>query len=228
MSYSEAKADMDNPFVHLTNVAIQKRGDDYNESHCNKWPIHLAPSYLAGTREAVADELFRGINVALAIYSLKSVQNVIINDRRCFLLRGYDLLIDERLKPWLIEVNASPSLTCTTEEDRRLKDRVIRDTLAVAVPPGKLSRGWGGVHHDGHVRLSRGGRGNSVGVSGDVYERDWARTGGVPESVLGTMDVLIDETVVGVGDAVGEAERDGAEGKVGDPRSLPVAHRRGE
>ena len=76
-------------------------------------------------------------------------------------------------------------------------------------------------------RLSRGGRSNSVGVSGDVYERDWARTGGVPESVLGTMDVLIDETVVGVGDGW-EAERDGAEGKVGDPRSLPVAHRRGE
>ena len=139
MSYSEAKSEMDNPFVHLTNVAIQKRGDDYNESHGNKWPIHLLRLYIAGTRsEAVADELFRGINEAI-IYSLKSVQNVIINDRRCFELYGYDLLIDERLKPWLIEVNASPSLTCTTEEDRRLKDRVIRDTLAVAVPPGTVS-----------------------------------------------------------------------------------------
>ena len=51
----------------------------------------------------MADELFRGINEAI-IYSLKSVQNVIINDRRCFELYGYDLLIDERLKPWLIEV----------------------------------------------------------------------------------------------------------------------------
>lgn len=204
VSYSEAKADMDNPFVHLTNVAIQKRGDDYNESHGNKWPIHLLRLYIAGTRsEAVADELFRGINEAI-IYSLKSVQNVIINDRRCFELYGYDLLIDERLKPWLIEVNASPSLTCTTEEDRRLKDRVIRDTLAVAVPPGKLEAAAGGVSITTAMsRLSRGGRSNSVGVSGDVYEKEWARTGGVPESVLGTMDVLIDETVVGVGDAVG-------------------------
>ena len=45
---------------------------------------------------------------------------------------GYDLLIDENLKPWLIEVNASPSLSATTEADRTLKNRVIHDTLAVA------------------------------------------------------------------------------------------------
>ena len=44
---------MDNPFVHLTNVAIQKRGDDYNESHGNKWPIHLLRLYIAGTRSEV-------------------------------------------------------------------------------------------------------------------------------------------------------------------------------
>ena len=205
VSYSEAKADMDNPFVHLTNVAIQKRNDDYNESHGNKWPIHLLRLYIAGTRsEAAADELFRGINEAI-IYSLKSVQNVIINDRRCFELYGYDLLIDESLKPWLIEVNASPSLACTTEDDRRLKDRVIRDTLAVAVPPGKLEASAAGVSITTAMsRLSRGGRSNSVDVTGDAYEKDWARNGGVPESVLGTMDVLIDETGgVGVRDIVG-------------------------
>ena len=145
----------------------------------------------------VADTLFRQIDEAI-VYSLKSVQNVIINDRRCFELYGYDLLIDEQLKPWLIEVNASPSLTCTTEDDRKLKDRVMRDALAVAVPPGKLEAAAGGVSRTTALsRLSRGGR---SGVGGDKgaaasYEREWARTGGVPECVLGTMDVLIDESV---------------------------------
>jgi tubulin polyglutamylase TTLL1 len=50
--------------------------------------------------------------------SLKAVQGVVINDKHCFEMYGFDVLIDANLKPWLIEVNASPSLTTTTEVDR--------------------------------------------------------------------------------------------------------------
>lgn len=53
--------------------------------------------------------------------SLKSVQSVIINDKHCYEMYGFDVLIDDALKPWLIEVNASPSLSCSTENDRVLK-----------------------------------------------------------------------------------------------------------
>lgn len=67
--------------------------------------------------------------------SLKSVQQVMINDKHCFEVYGYDILIDDNLKPWLIEVNASPSLSTTTEMDRVLKMQVINDAFAVVVPP---------------------------------------------------------------------------------------------
>ena len=37
--------------------------------------------------------------------SLLAVQQVMISDKHCFELYGYDLLIDQDLKPWLIEVH---------------------------------------------------------------------------------------------------------------------------
>lgn len=61
-----------------------------------------------------------------------------INDRHCFECYGYDILIDGDLKPWLIEVNASPSLTTTTEADRILKLSLLRDIyniVAANIPP---------------------------------------------------------------------------------------------
>jgi D-alanine-D-alanine ligase-like ATP-grasp enzyme len=62
------------------------------------------------------------------------VQAVIINDKHCFELYGFDILLDANLKPWLIEVNASPSLTTTTEIDRQIKMNLINDTFRIVIP----------------------------------------------------------------------------------------------
>ena len=132
------KGDLENSFVHLTNVAIQKHGDAYNDKHGSKWPLSCLRIFLEGTygRE-VSDRLFHTIRLVV-LHSLRAVQKNIINDKHCFELYGYDMLVDDALKPWLLEVNASPSLTVTTEADRKLKQQVIWDTLAVAVPPDFL------------------------------------------------------------------------------------------
>lgn len=47
--YEDAAADLDNRFVHLTNVAVQKHGEDYNSAHGNKWGVNKLRLWLEGT-----------------------------------------------------------------------------------------------------------------------------------------------------------------------------------
>eukprot|EP00891_Asterochloris_glomerata_P009798 jgi/Astpho2/9798/fgenesh1_pm.00149_%23_31_t len=138
IKYSSELAEMDNQFVHLTNVAIQKHGEQYNSSHGNKWPLTNLRLYLeAACGEEATDKLFADIRMVI-VHSLKACQNIMINDRHCFELYGYDIIVDDTLRPWLIEVNASPSLSATTPSDRILKSKVIHDTLQLATPEEKL------------------------------------------------------------------------------------------
>ena len=91
--------------------------------------------------EAV-ERLFTRIE-AIVVQSLKACQAVVINDRHCFELYGYDIIIDRNLKPWLIEVNASPSLAASTPADRLMKAQVINDVFNLVCPPD-WQRGAGG------------------------------------------------------------------------------------
>lgn len=44
-------------------------------------------------------------------------------EEHCFEMFGFDVLVDERLKPWLLEVNTSPSLACGSPLDMEVKTR---------------------------------------------------------------------------------------------------------
>ena len=134
VSSQSSKGDLDDHYAHLTNVAVQKKNAEYNEKHGGKWSLTNLRLFLESARGAEAtSRLFKELD-AVILKSLRAVQHVMHNDAHCFELYGYDMLIDEGLKPWLIEVNASPSLSATTEDDRDVKLAVIRDALAVAVP----------------------------------------------------------------------------------------------
>lgn len=139
IKYNSNVADIENLLVHLTNVSLQKRGKQYNSSHGGKLSIQNLRLFLESTRgKAVTDALFDDI-VQLIVHSLKSVNTIIMsNDKHCFECYGYDIIVDNDLKPWLIEVNSSPSLTTTTDNDSILKNKLIDSILSVILPPSGI------------------------------------------------------------------------------------------
>uniref|UniRef100_A0A674J4M4 Tubulin--tyrosine ligase-like protein 9 n=1 Tax=Terrapene triunguis TaxID=2587831 RepID=A0A674J4M4_9SAUR len=130
---------IDDHYVHLTNVAVQKTAPDYDPEKGCKWMIQRFRQYLTAKHGAeVVETLFAEMD-NIFIKSLQSVQKVIISDKHCFELYGYDILIDQDLKPWLLEVNASPSLTASSQEDYELKCRLLKDTLHIVDMEGRLT-----------------------------------------------------------------------------------------
>jgi tubulin polyglutamylase TTLL5 len=49
------------------------------------------------------------------------------NPSNCFELLGFDVLIDNNLKPWLLEVNLSPSLNTESALDIKIKTSLLVD-----------------------------------------------------------------------------------------------------
>lgn len=70
----------------------------------------------------------------MILKSLVCVQDAIPPTPSAFEVYGYDVLIDEDLRPWLIEVNASPSLAREAPLDARVKDMLIYDTIRLIDP----------------------------------------------------------------------------------------------
>lgn len=88
MRYTRELAELDNHYVHLTNVAVQKDGSGYNASHGNKWPLQDLRLYLEATRgQEATQQLFEGIE-ALVVHTLRAVQPV-----SCAVLLGVHQLL---------------------------------------------------------------------------------------------------------------------------------------
>ena len=49
----------------------------------------------------------------------------------CFQILGFDIIIDQDLRPYLLEVNQMPSFATDSPLDQRIKAGVIGDTLAL-------------------------------------------------------------------------------------------------
>jgi len=62
-------------------------------------------------------------------HSYKACTPTHAGNRSCFELLGFDILIDKKFKPYLLEVNHAPSFNDDTDVDKRVKTDLITDTL---------------------------------------------------------------------------------------------------
>lgn len=93
--YSHKIDEIQNTFMHLTNVAIQKTADNYDDKLGGKWALHSLKLFMMskfGTDKV--NEAFTQMQ-DLIIRSLQSVSKIIINDKHCFELYGFDILFDD-------------------------------------------------------------------------------------------------------------------------------------
>lgn len=127
--------DISNKLVHLTNDAVQKYSDDYGKfEQGNKLSYSDFQRYLdLHYRESHID--FRSDIVPKMKHMAKdTVQAVFLKlDPRCrvhtFEIFGYDFMLDEDLKPWLIEVNTNPCLELSSSLLARLIPNMLDNAL---------------------------------------------------------------------------------------------------
>jgi len=138
-----------NVFMHLTNYSINKHSahfventDASSDDHGNKWSLSALKRCLARNGVDVP-ALFARID-ALIVRTLIAVEPSVVSACRrycghkncCFQLLGFDVLIDDALKPWLLEVNLSPSLGTDSPLDLKVSHpRTLRCPCARPPPP---------------------------------------------------------------------------------------------
>ncbi|CAB1119817.1 unnamed protein product [Ectocarpus sp. CCAP 1310/34] len=128
------KGDIDNRFIHLTNSSIQR----LNEAGAARdSPLNQAKTSEAGGTKTTLSYLWRrlaasGLDVgalwaeicSVVVKSLVCVESSIPNQPNR----------QVKLRPWLIEVNASPSMARDTHVDRQVKEALIFETVHLIDP----------------------------------------------------------------------------------------------
>ncbi|OHS97836.1 Tubulin-tyrosine ligase family protein [Tritrichomonas foetus] len=144
--FCSAKSGTDSKFSKLTNVELNKKNPDVEISQISKLISDVFSTMKS--KGIDVDEIWSKIDeaVVLCIIScygdiLKAVQQScpkISVYSRCFQLLGFDVLLDQNLKPWVLEVNYRPSLMFYRPQERRMKVKMLSELIRIACPLSSL------------------------------------------------------------------------------------------
>ena len=129
-------------FSYLTNYSINKKNEkfvqnsDFKEDNVgHKWSLSALLKELEKENKntdlitgQIYDMIVKTI-IAIEPEVVLMVRKLAIGRSNCFDLLGFDVIIDNNLKPWLLEVNLSPSLATDSPLDLFIKGNLVADTL---------------------------------------------------------------------------------------------------
>ncbi|EDV27289.1 uncharacterized protein TRIADDRAFT_22586, partial [Trichoplax adhaerens] len=147
VKYSSSMKFLSNRFMHLTNYSINKFNQDFTQNDdadiCqgHKWSLKALWDFMKkggintdNIWKAIQDIVTKTIICCEpSMYTL--VKANVKKEWSCHELFGFDIILDDKLKPWLLEVNISPSLHSNSTLDRDIKGAMVRDLLNVACFP---------------------------------------------------------------------------------------------
>uniref|UniRef100_V5G4R9 Tubulin--tyrosine ligase-like protein 5 n=1 Tax=Anoplophora glabripennis TaxID=217634 RepID=V5G4R9_ANOGL len=148
VKYDSSHKQLWNPCMHLCNYSINKYHSDYVKSDDpsaenvgHKWTLSALLRHLKAEGKDTAllmsqieDMVIKAI-LASANSIISACKMFVPHPYNCYELYGFDILIDEHLKPWLLEINLSPSLNCESPLDVRLKSAMLADLLTLVGIP---------------------------------------------------------------------------------------------
>ncbi|XP_026567785.1 tubulin polyglutamylase TTLL5 isoform X2 [Pseudonaja textilis] len=142
--YDQGSKNIKNQFMHLTNYSVNKKSGDYVscddpevEDYGNKWSMSAMLRYLKQEGKdttalmASVEELIIKTVISAELAIAAACKAFIPHRGVCFELYGFDVLIDSTLKPWLLEVNLSPSLACDAPLDLKIKASMLSDMFTL-------------------------------------------------------------------------------------------------
>ena len=125
------KSTLSNVFSHLTNSSINKYAptniSDNNGNQGLKWTFDQLRTYFMNNG-LDWDNMWVRIEVIIILTCI-NLCNLVPDLKCCFELLGFDILIDDKMKPWLLEVNSSPAMSMETNVDHQVKPPLIKDTI---------------------------------------------------------------------------------------------------
>lgn len=122
-----------NMYAHLTNTSINKHSPSYSSDKervgpgC-KWTISQLRHYFRQSN--INDQAVWGKIVNIIVLTLLMQAGPVPKTPGCFELYGFDVMLDENMKPWLLEVNFSPAMGLDCAADSLVKKPMLRDLVS--------------------------------------------------------------------------------------------------